>query len=86
MRRNYGRPPRSDQIRNFVRCDSMIALSPTLTKDYFGDLIKPKDDDEYNIIYNILYIDVRVTNIKLLGKILFASPLAVGLGSGGRTV
>ena len=48
----------------FVRIgliDNTKALNPTWTKDYPEKLIEPKDDDEY--------IDVRVTNIKLQGKI-----------------
>ena len=64
----------------FVRIgliDNTKALNPTWTKDYPGDLIEPKDDDEY--------IDVRVTNIKLLGKILFASPWSPGLELGDRS-
>ena len=47
----------------FVRIgllDNTKALNPTWTKDYPGELIQPKDDDEY--------IDVRVTSIKLQGK------------------
>ena len=48
----------------FVRIgliDNRLAMNPTWTDDY-GDspIIEPKDDDQY--------IDVKVTNIKLQGK------------------